>query len=89
MYEAFYLDVPVVEYASYDKELCRRYGQTSSGGRCCDFFVVRDTKKLQTVLNGIMNGNTEYKIDRAFKDMIFNSKIDNLFGITDEHFIGK
>ena len=89
MYEAFYQDVPVVEYASYDEELCRRYGGTSSGGRCCDFFIVRDGEKLRDTVSSILESRSDYESGGEFKKEIFSSKIGNLFEITDEYIIGK
>jgi hypothetical protein len=89
MYEAFYQNVPVVEYACYDEELCRRYGGTSSGGRCCDFFIVRDMKKLSETVSAILGGKADYPQQKEFKKEIFTSKIGNLFKITDEYINGK
>jgi hypothetical protein len=89
MYEAFYQNVPVVEYACYDEELCRRYGGTSSGGRCCDFFIIRDRKKLSETVSAILENKADYPQQKEFKKEIFRSKIENLFKITDEYINGQ
>ena len=65
MIDAFYLGKPIVEYSAIDPELLSLYENRSVAGRCCDFFIYRDPRKLDDVLCRLM-GN-EISVDRSPK----------------------
>ena len=68
---AYYLGKPTVEYSQYDPELLKRLGG-SVGGEFCDFFINRDKKELERVLDKVMNNGFVTRdlhfIHNTFKD---------------------
>ncbi|MFH0840020.1 MAG: hypothetical protein V1883_03260 [Candidatus Omnitrophota bacterium] len=68
MLDAYYQGKPIVEYCQYDSELFIRMNRQSWGGsRFCDFFIYRDKKKLDEVLDRLINN--EIKVEREPKFM--------------------
>lgn len=66
MFDAYYLGRPTVEYSQYDPELFIRAGKQSTGGSCCDFYIQRDQKKLEEILDKLINGNVNVSRDPKF-----------------------
>ncbi len=54
MFDAYYQGKPIVEYCQYDPELYERVGKQSMGGKCCDFFIYRDKKGLEKVIQELI-----------------------------------
>ena len=78
MFDAYYLGKPIVEYTQYDPEFFIKAGKQSEGSSCCDFFIQRDQKKLDEVLDGLINGDISVTRDPVF--------IENNFSNTPEEF---
>ena len=66
MFMAYYLGRPTVEYSQYDPELFTKIGKQSLGGKYCDFFIHRDKKELDEVLDKLINGGVKVERDPDF-----------------------
>ena len=66
MFDAFYLNRPVIEYTSYDKELFSRIGNCSIGGRCCGKLIERDQSLLEKTLENILDGKSDFTFSTSF-----------------------
>ena len=63
MFDAYYLGRPIVEYCQYDPELFAQLDKQPWGSSCCDFSIYRDKRKLDEVLNKLINDNVEVTRD--------------------------
>lgn len=79
MFDAFYQKIPVVEYCSYDRKLLTLLENTSSAGKCCDFFIDRDPLRLKNIARSLLNGNVKINRDERFVDLNFPKTPDSFF----------
>ena len=86
MYDAFFLGCPVVEYASYDPGLLKRINNKSSGGICCDYFISRDKKKLEKILNHLMK-TKESHVHKTYIQKYFQGYPERFYQLFDK-FLG-
>ena len=90
MFDAFYLRKPVIQYSDSDPTLLKLFGNGSIAGRCCDFFINRDVKKLEDTLNKLIYNKIELDRDTEFMketfreiNLSFYKFLDKLFLVRD------
>ena len=89
MIESFFLGKPVVEYCSYDPELLELFGNGSIAGRCCDFFINRDVKKLEDTLNKLIYNKIELDRDPVFIKEAFPEVNLSFYKFLDKIFLAR
>lgn len=83
MFDAYYQQIPVIEYCSYDRDLFKALENSSLGGKCCDFFIDRDPKLLVKIVSTILDGKIITKRDPRFIKENFPDTPDEFFTFFD------
>lgn len=69
LFDAYFMNVPIVEYSSYDRAFLESVGGASIAGPCCDFFLDRDPRMLDQTVGNLVHGVAETRRDPAvFKE---------------------
>jgi len=71
LFDAYFMNVPIVEYSSYDRDLLELVGRTSIAGQCCDFFIDRDVRKLDETIKSLIEGKSPLARDPAIFEECF------------------
>ena len=79
MFDSYFLGVPTVEYCDYDKDFLRGFGDSSYGGKCCDFFIKRDPVQLEKCIRDIIDGKAVVARDKEFMDYNFPETEDEFY----------
>lgn len=87
MYDAYYLNVPVVEYSHYDPEFFDKIGRQSSCGNCCDFFIHHDKKKLEELAEKLIINKVEVRRDPKFIEENFPPPPPEFYEFLDKLFL--
>ena len=89
MIDAFYLGKPIIQYSDYDPRLLKMVGNWSMAGRCCDFFINRDVKKLEDTLNKLMYNKIELDRDPEFMKEAFPEVNLSFYKFLDKIFLSR
>jgi hypothetical protein len=71
LFDAYFMNVPIVEYSSYDRAFLESVGGASIAGPCCNFFIDRDACKLDETIKSLIEKKIPLTRDPAIFEECF------------------